>query len=60
MCNLYTTTRSAAEVAALFRATQVNQFNMPEDILPGRPGMVVREADGERILQSMGRFPKAT
>jgi len=53
MCNLYTATKSAAEVAALFRATQSNQFNIPEDILPGRPGMVVREEEGERILQSM-------
>lgn len=53
MCNLYTATRSAAEVAALFRATQSSLFNVPEDILPGRPGMVVREQDGARILQSM-------
>ena len=53
MCNLYTATKSAAEVAAFFRATRANQFNIPDDILPGRPGMVVREEDGERILQSM-------
>ena len=53
MCNLYTATKSAAEVAALFGAKQSSLFNIPDDILPGRPGMVVREQDGERILQSM-------
>ena len=53
MCNLYTATKSAAEVAALFRARVPLSFNIPSDILPGRPGMVVREQDGERMLQSM-------
>lgn len=53
MCNLYTATRSAAEVAALFGAKQSSLFNIPDDILPGRPGMVVREQDGERVLQSL-------
>jgi hypothetical protein len=28
-------------------------FNVPEEALPGYPGMVIREADGERVLQSM-------
>ena len=53
MCNLYTATKSAAEVAALFRAQVPLPFNIPSDILPGRPGMVVREQEGGRILQSM-------
>ena len=53
MCNLYTTKKSAAEVAAYFGTREPTLFNTPEDILPGRPGMVVREQDGERILQSM-------
>jgi putative SOS response-associated peptidase YedK len=28
-------------------------FNVPDETLPGTPGMVIREADGERVLQSM-------
>ena len=28
-------------------------LNVPEVTLPGYPGMVIREADGERVLQSM-------
>ena len=53
MCNLYTATRSVAEVASLFRAQVPLPSNLPEDVLPGRPGMVVREEGGQRILQSM-------
>ena len=54
MCNLYTTKASAAEVAALFRAQIPLNFNVAEgDIYPGGHGMVVRENEGRRILQSM-------
>ena len=53
MCNLYTTKKSAAEVAPHFRAHQPTLFNTPDDILPGRPGMVVREEGSQRVLQSM-------
>ena len=54
MCNLYTTRKSAGEVAAHFRAQIPIPFNAGEgDVYPGAPGMVVREQDGERILQSM-------
>ncbi len=53
MCNLYSTKSSAAEVAALFHAQVPLPFNTPDEILPGRPGMVVREQGGTRILQSM-------
>lgn len=54
MCNLYTVRKSAAEVAAHFGVSApITQFNVPEDVYPGYPGMVVREQDGERHLQSM-------
>jgi putative SOS response-associated peptidase YedK len=54
MCNLYTVRKSAAEVAADFGVSApVTQFNVPEDVYPGYPGMVIREQDGERQLQSM-------
>lgn len=53
MCNLYTVRKSAAEVAAHFGVSDPTQSNAPEEIYPGYPGMVVREADGTRILQSM-------
>ena len=52
-CNLYTVRKSAAEVAALSRVKAHNQFNTPGETYPGYPGMVVREAEGLRVLQSM-------
>ena len=54
ICNLFTVRKSAAEVAAHFGVTlPVAQFNAPEEVYPGYPGMVVREQGGERVLQSM-------
>ncbi|SEP41597.1 hypothetical protein SAMN02990966_05941 [Rhodospirillales bacterium URHD0017] len=54
MCNLYTVRKSRDEVARHFRARKpAVDVNLPDDILPGTPGLVVREADGERVLQSM-------
>ncbi len=53
MCNLYTMRKSAAEVAAHFRVKTPNLSNAPDEIYPGCPGSVVREAAGERIMQSM-------
>lgn len=46
--------KSAAEVAAHFGvAAPMQQFNAPEEVYPGTPGMVVREEDSVRRLQSM-------
>lgn len=54
MCNLYTTKASAAEVASAFGARMQTNFNAGEgEVYPGGIGMVVREEEGERILQSM-------
>jgi putative SOS response-associated peptidase YedK len=53
MCNLYTVRKNAAEVAAHFGVAAPSQFNSPDETYPGYPGMVVREADGNRVLQSM-------
>jgi putative SOS response-associated peptidase YedK len=54
MCNLYAVRKSAAEVAAHFGVAHPDtQFNVPDDILPGYPGIVVREENGQRALQSM-------
>src|SRR4051812_33721845 len=54
MCNLYTTRKTAAEIATDCRAQTPRAFNAPEgDVHPGGPGMVVREEDGRRILQGM-------
>ena len=53
MCNLYTVRKSVAEVAAHFRVANPVATNAPEDVYPGRPGLVVREADGRRVMQSM-------
>ncbi len=57
MCNLYTVRKSGAEVAAHFGVSApVTQFNVPEDVYPGYPGMVVREQDGERAWRQL-RWP---
>lgn len=53
MCNLYSVRKSGAEVAAHFGVSNPVQSNAPEEVYPGTPGMVVREADGIRIMQSM-------
>jgi putative SOS response-associated peptidase YedK len=54
MCNLYTVSVSAGEVAAEFDAAMDEAFNAGEgDVYPGGPGMVVREAGGRRVLQQM-------
>jgi putative SOS response-associated peptidase YedK len=53
VCNLYTTRKSAVEVAEWFHARVATPFNVPEEVIPGYPGMVVREGGGGRILQSM-------
>ena len=54
MCNLYTVRSSIADVAAFFGATvPAASFNTPEESYPGSPGMVIREAEGERVVQSM-------
>lgn len=54
MCNLYTERKSAAEVAAHFGVDlPVAEFNRPDETLPGYPGLVVREAEGKRVLEKM-------
>ena len=55
MCNLYTTRRSAAEVATFFGVSEpdVNSFNVQAEVYPGYPGMVVRDDGGRRTLQAM-------
>lgn len=53
MCNLYTMRKSVAEVAAHFGVKTPALSNAPEEIYPGYPGLVVRDQDGGRIVQSM-------
>ncbi|TPG21770.1 DUF159 family protein [Sphingomonas koreensis] len=53
MCNLYTMRKSAAEVAAHFGVRAPALTNAPEESYPGTPGMVVRDDQGTRIMQSM-------
>lgn len=53
MCNLYTERLSAAEVAAHFGVEDPFQTNAGGEVYPGTPGMVVRQQDGGRVLQSM-------
>lgn len=53
MCNLYTNKSTVQEMAALFRTSATYRFNAPTDVYPQYPGIVVREDQGQRILQQM-------
>lgn len=54
MCNLYTVRRSVEEIAAIFGVTGSGaRPNVPDEIYPGAPGLVVREQDGARLLEPM-------
>jgi hypothetical protein len=50
MCNLYTLRMLAAEVAAHFRLANLVTWNAGAKVYSS---MVVREAGGERVVQSM-------
>lgn len=54
MCNLYTIASSLQEIARFFGATIPVATNAGAgDVYPGGQGMVIREADGARVLESM-------
>ncbi|MEJ5978867.1 SOS response-associated peptidase family protein [Novosphingobium sp. PS1R-30] len=55
MCNLSTVRKSAAEVAAYFSVAppDIAAFNAAEETYPGYPGMVIREVEGRRRLETM-------
>ncbi|WP_354958130.1 SOS response-associated peptidase family protein [Sphingobium sp. CECT 9361] len=53
ICNLYHAKKPAAEIASLFGAQIPVAFNSADEVYPGYPGIVAREQDGRRILQSM-------
>lgn len=53
MCNLYTVRVTAEEVARHFGVANPVKSNAGPESYPGTPGMVVREQDGVRIMQSM-------
>ena len=61
VCNLYTNKSTVAEMADLFRAEPSRGFNAPQETYPGYPGLVIREQDGERIIEQMAwGFPRHT
>lgn len=61
MCNLYTNKSTVEEMADLVRTPRAYGFNAPAEVYPGYPGVVVREQDGARTLQSMTwGFPRHT
>lgn len=53
MCNLYTQRSSAAEVAAHFGVANPVASNAGDEVYPGTPGVVVRDHEGARVMQSM-------
>ena len=54
MCNLYTTKKSAAEIARLFHVESQRSLNFAEQVYPGYPGLVI--ADGE-VRSMIWGFP---
>ena len=54
MCNLYTTRATPADIAAAFGAQMPTAFNAGAgEVYPGGIGMIVREEQGERIVDAM-------
>ncbi|PZQ51112.1 MAG: DUF159 family protein [Novosphingobium pentaromativorans] len=53
MCNLYTQRLNPADIAAHFGVTALPNSNATGEVYPGYPGMVVREEDESRTMQSM-------
>jgi putative SOS response-associated peptidase YedK len=53
-------TKGTDEVARLFGAPiPVNPANVPSEVYPGYPGLVVRDVEGERVVQAMAwGFPR--
>ena len=45
--------RTTAEVARAFRAERAREFNLTDEVYPGYPGLVIREADSTRQVASM-------
>jgi putative SOS response-associated peptidase YedK len=56
MCNLYNIKTTGAEIGSYFQAQEDwhNQIAVEKDyVAPGRPGYVVREDNGQRVLSAM-------
>lgn len=61
MCNLYSVQTSANEIARHFGVTVPVAADVPAETIGGSAGLVVREARGRRILQSLSwGFPRQT
>jgi hypothetical protein len=56
MSNLYRLEATAAEIARHFGASDAAGLDIPAEVKPGQPGVVVRKAgDGRRLLQLLRR-----
>lgn len=53
MCNLYANKATAQEIADIFRASAEAGLNVPEDVYPQYPGLVVRDDGGTRVVEQM-------
>jgi putative SOS response-associated peptidase YedK len=53
MCNLYRVQNSVAEIAAHFGISDPPQLDIPPEIKPGEPGIIVRKTGGRRVMQSL-------
>ncbi|NIJ09403.1 putative SOS response-associated peptidase YedK [Sphingomonas vulcanisoli] len=53
MCNLYTERLGPAEIAAHFGVENPMASNVGGEVYPGTQGLVVREAEGRRVIEAM-------
>ena len=53
MCNLYTVRKSAAEVVAHFGSSVAADVEIPPEIKPGQPGIIVRGHSSPEALQAL-------
>ena len=53
MSNLYALRSGATELAALFGVNDPPALDLPAEIKPGEPGIVVREGANGRVMQSL-------
>lgn len=59
MCNLYRVRDGVVEIATHFGVSDPPQLDIPMETKPGERGIVVRQSNGQSVMQSLGwGFPR--
>jgi putative SOS response-associated peptidase YedK len=55
MCNMYSVNKTGAQIADFFGVSPAPEaeFNVPDEVLPGYPGLVIHEEGNARVLEPM-------